>query len=462
MDELLSRPAYGERWARHWLDVVRYADTNGYERDAEKPFVSRRYRDYASIDAAFNADKPFDRFILEQIAGDELPAASAETMTATSFLRLGHWDDEPADPATDHYDQLDDIVSTTSQAFLGLTIGCARCHDHKFEPLTSRDYYSMVAVFNPLRRPTAGRSDGSLPVGTRAQLDALAARDAEITRLRGDARAPTTPVAAKRIAELRAATPDLPRAYIFFEPSPRAPETHVLVRGSPARPGEAVDPAVPAILVKKQPEFPAPDGRTTRRRLGLARWIASENNPLTARVIVNRVWQQHFGTGLVRTANDFGLMGAPPINPQLLDWLADWFIHDAHGSLKKLHRLILTSNAWRMSRESNPAYAAEDPENRLLWHMPVRRLEVEAIRDSMLAVSGKLNPKMHGPAMRPAIPAAAIEANTDKASVWKPSDETEASRRTIYVFIKRGLVVPMLEVLDFSDTVRAVAPQAAR
>lgn len=426
VDELLCRPEYGERWARHWLDVVRYADSNGYERDAEKPFVWR-YRDY--VIQALNADKPFDQFVREQVAGDELPQPSAEMMIATGFLRLGHWDDEPADPAADRYDQLDDIVSTTGQAFLGLTIGCARCHDHKFEPLSTKDYYSLIAIFNPLQRPQKGRAELTVPVGA-GKLE----------------------------------------AYIWAEPAPKAPETHVLVRGSPGRHGEVVGPAVPAILAPQQPVFPAPNERTTQRRLGLAQWLASEKNPLTARVIVNRVWQQHFGQGLVRTANDFGLMGAAPTHPELLDWLADWFVHDAKWSLKKLHRLILASNTWRMSK-SAPAgdpRAIADPEDRLLWRMPYRRLEVEAVRDSMLFVSGRLNVKRFGPAMKPAIPAAALEANSDKGSVWKASDEQEASRRTIYAFVKRGLVVPMLEVLDLADTVSScpqrqvttVAPQA--
>ena len=225
---------------------------------------------------------------------------------------------------------------------------------------------------------------------------------------------------------------------------------------------------MPAILVKHQPEFPAATEGRSQRRLGLAQWLTDPANPLTARVIVNRVWQQHFGQGLVRTPNDFGLMGEPPTHPELLDWLAHWFVHDANWSFKKLHRLILTSNTWRMSTRSNLEYAAADPENRLLWRLPYRRLQVEAIRDSMLAVSGQLNPKMFGPAMKPAIPAAAVEANTDKESSWKPSDPIEAARRTIYAYIKRGLVVPMLEVLDLADTVSScpqrqvttVAPQA--
>jgi mono/diheme cytochrome c family protein len=408
IDNLLTRPEYGERWARHWMDVVRYADSNGYERDAEKPFVWR-YRDY--VIEALNKDKPFDRFVIEQLAGDELPDCTLETRIATGFLRLGHWDDEPADPATDRYDQLDDIVSTTGQAFLGLTIGCARCHDHKFEPLATRDYYSLVSIFNPLERPRKGRTELTVPV-------------------------------------------DGTEIYTWREPSAKAPETHVLVRGSPTRFGDLVEPAVPAILVKQQPSFPSGD-KTTQRRLGLAQWIVSGDNPLTARVIVNRVWQQHFGQGLVTTSNDFGLMGAAPLHPELLDWLAHWFMHDANWSLKQLHHLILTSRAWQMNKSPGAL-------------MRYRRLEVEAIRDSMLAVSGQLNPKRFGPAMKPGIPKAALEANTDKEKVWQASDEREASRRSIYAFIKRGLVVPMLETLDLADTVSScpqrqittVAPQA--
>ena len=423
VDNLLSRPEFGERWARHWLDVVRYADSNGYERDAEKPFVWR-YRDY--VIEALNEDKPFDRFIVEQIAGDELPDQSLESHIATGFLRLGHWDDEPADPTADRYDQLDDIVSTTGQAFLGLTIGCARCHDHKFEPLSQRDYYSLVAVFNPLQRPAKGRTELTVKVG-----------DTDV--------------------------------YTWKQREGTIPATHVLLRGSPTRLGDAVEPASPAIV--SQP-------LAQKSRLGLAQWIASANNPLTARVIVNRVWQQHFGTGLVSTANDFGLMGAAPSHPELLDWLAHWFVNDAKWSLKKLHRLILTSRAWQEATSKEQGAPSMEKGTRAEPHAPssmppapcfaYRRLEVEAIRDSMLAVSGQLNPKRFGPAMRPAIPAAALEANTDKDKIWKASDEHEASRRSIYTFIKRGLVVPMLETLDLADTVSScpqrqvttVAPQA--
>jgi mono/diheme cytochrome c family protein len=515
IDDLLARPAYGERWGRHWLDLVRYAETNGYERDAIKPNVWR-YRDYV-IDA-FNRDKPFDRFLTEQLAGDEIPGSDAETLTATGYYRLGPWDDEPADPAEDRFDQLDDIVSTTSQAFLGLTLGCARCHNHKFEPLLARDYYSMVAVFNGLERPRNGRTELDLPAGDRAALERLAARDAKIAPLskqiedlllefktaylrsdRGQLPSavrgaflldPAKRTAADRqlirehdktltaelaaaqpadlqskisglesqIAALKTATPDLPRAYRMRETGPLPPATHLLIRGKAASPGPEVPPAVPAILSK-------PDSAPLRagdavgssgRRLAFARWLADPSNPLTARVLVNRVWQFHFGEGLVRTPNDFGVMGEKPTHPELLDYLASWFVENG-WSVKKLHRLILASNTYRMSREGNPAYAAADPENRLLWRTPYRRLEVEAILDSMLSVSGQLNPKMGGPFMYPFVPRAALEGSSDPDKIWRPFDERDASRRTVYAHVKRSMIVPILEVLDFCDTTRSSA-----
>ncbi|MBI4906327.1 MAG: PSD1 domain-containing protein [Acidobacteria bacterium] len=470
--ELMERPAYAERWARHWLDVVRYAESNGYERDGVKP-NAWKYRDY--VIHAFAEDKPFNRFLTEQIAGDELDDVSADTLIATGFHRLGPWDDEPADPATDRFDQLDDVISTTSQAFLGLTIGCARCHNHKFEPLTAADYYSMVAIFRGLERPRSGRTELDLPVGTRAELDRETARDAEMAPFRKQIGKLEAPYRAKgkgwqeqvpaevkeQIAELRAkieayrrATPDLPRGYFLHER--KAPElSHILLRGKPGALGPEVQPAVPAILVKQQPPFTA-SSRTSGRRLSFARWLASPENPLTARVIVNRVWMWHFGEGLVRTPSDFGLMGQKPTHPELLDWLATRFVEEG-WSLKKLHRLILTSNTWRMSKALRPDYQAADPENRLLWRMPYKRLEVEAIRDSVLAVSGKLNAKMHGPSVFPPIPPQALEGSSDPDKIWKPSSAEDAARRSIYVFPKRSLIVPMFDALDLCDTARSAA-----
>jgi hypothetical protein len=477
VNDLLKRPQYGERWGRHWLDLVRYGETNGYERDAPKPSVWR-YRDY--VIRAFNKDKPFDRFILEQLAGDELPDANSETIIATGYYRLGPWDDEPADPQEDRFDQLDDMVSTTSQVFLGLTLGCARCHNHKFEALTALDYYRMVAIFNTLQRPQNGRTELDLSAGSRAQVEAVATRDRQIAGIRfaalgqrlSAAGSPLESLAAltgaeKEIIKLRTAAPDLPRGYFLREPSPKPPETHILQRGQASKPGPRVEPGVPAVLVAKQPTFLSPDEKTSRRRLTLAHWLASSDNPLMARVIVNRVWQFHFGEGLVRTPSDFGVKGEPPTHPKLLDWLATWFVKEG-WSIKKLHRLILASNTYRMSKRSIAEYHDQDPENRLWWRVPYRRLEVEAIRDSMLAVSGRLNPKMYGPSMYPFVPKEALEGSSDPDKIWTPSDEKEASRRTIYAHVKRSMIVPMLEVLDLCDTTRtsakrnvtSVAPQA--
>jgi hypothetical protein len=425
IERLLASPRYGERSARHWLDVVRYAETNGYERDAPKPNVWK-YRDY--VIRSFNEDKPFDRFILEQLAGDELPDATLETMIATGYYRLGPWDDEPADPKSDRFDQLDDMVSTTSQAFLGLTLGCARCHHHKFDPLTQHDYYRMVAIFDPLQRPVNGRADIDQPAVPHFKPGWLAMA--------------------------------LPRGYFMMERSPKAPDTFLLIRGQAAQPGPKVEPGLPTVLVSAQPKFLPSDEYTTRRRLTLARWIANRDNPLTARVIVNRVWQQHFGEGLVRTPNDFGIQGDRPSHPELLDWLANWFIE--HGwSIKQLHRLILSSNTYRQSTSivdsTEDSRQLQDPENRLLWRQNLRRLDVEAIRDSMLAVSGQLNGTMYGPSVLPPMPREVLEANSDPKTVWKASTERDACRRTVYVHTKRSLMLPLLDTLDFCDTTRSAA-----
>jgi hypothetical protein len=457
IDELLARPTYGERWARHWLDLVRYADTNGYERDAARPSVWR-YRDY--VIRAFNDDVPFDRFVLEQLAGDELPNVTTQSLIATTFYRLGPWDDEPADPQEDRFDQLDDMVNATAQAFLGLTLACARCHDHKFDPLTMHDYYRMVAVFNPLVRPTRGRTELDVPAGTSEEVN----RDRQRTAVSASSALSRLDVFGPAV---RATIPALPRGYFMQEKSPKPPPTHLLIRGKAARPGPKVEPGVPAVLVSAQPTFPPPGQATSQRRLTLARWIASRDNPLTARVIVNRVWHYHFGEGLVRTPGDFGSMGQPPTHPALLDWLAGRFVADG-WSLKKLHRLIMSSNTYRMGKRWDKAAAAKDPDNRLLWRFPYRRLEAEAIRDSMLAVSGRLNPKMYGPSMFPYVPKEALSGSSDPAIIWPPFDEAEASRRTIYAFLKRSLLVPLLEVLDVADSARpcdkrlttTVAPQA--
>jgi hypothetical protein len=257
-----------------------------------------------------------------------------------------------------------------------------------------------------------------------------------------------------RIGELTRENRNIERAYYLHEPGPKAPATFLLIRGKADQPGPEVAPAVPEIL-GQMPAVPPP-GHTSLRRLTLADWLVSRENPLTARVIVNRIWQHHFGEGLVRTPSDFGVMGEKPSHPELLDWLANWFM-DNGWSIKKLNRLILTSNAYRMSKQWNAEYGAKDPEDRLLWRMPYQRLEVEAIRDSVLAASGRLNSEMFGPSVYPHIPPAALEGSSDPDKIWKESGEREASRRTIYVFLKRSMVVPMLEVLDLCDISRTSA-----
>ncbi len=472
VDRLLASPHHGARWGRHWLDVVRYAETGGYERDAAKPNVWR-YRDY--VIRAFNGDKPFNRFLLEQVAGDELPDANAETMIATGFHRLGPWDDEPADPDEDRFDQLDDIVNTTLMVFLGLTMGCARCHDHKLEPLTMQDYYRMVAIFNPLQRPRNGRTELDMPAGTRQELAILAEKEKQLHAVKAKADGirklgrdkEKLAELDREIGKLRQELPPLPRGYFMHEPPGKPPATHVLLRGKATRPGPTVEPGFPAVLVPRQPAFPPSDGFTSRRRLTLAHWIASPDNPLTARVIVNRVWHWHFGEGLVRTPSDFGTAGDRPSHAELLDWLACRFMEEG-WSLKKLHRLILSSNTYRMSKRWRADYGRDDPENRYLWRFPYRRLEVEAIRDSMLAVSGQLNETMYGSWMYPEVPKEALAGSSDPDKIWKAFDERDASRRTVYAHIKRSFVVPLLEVLDLCDTTRTtdkrlvttVAPQA--
>jgi hypothetical protein len=435
VDRLLASPQYGERWGRHWLDVARYAETNGYERDGAKP-SAWRYRDYV-IDS-LNRDKPFDRFVTEQIAGDEVEGSDAETQIASTFLRLGTWDDEPADPEVDRYDQLDDVLGTTATAFLGLTLRCARCHDHKFEPFTQADYYRTLAVFEPLRRPQEGRRDLDVPVGSLAELRTF--RD-----------------------DLKAA----PRGYVWKEDGAKAPVTHVLHRGDPKRPRQEVGPGVPAVLVRQQPDPPRPAATSTGRRLWLAKWIANADNPLTARVIVNRVWQWHFGRGLVASANDFGTAGEPPTHPELLDWLASEFVKGG-WRLKPLHRLIVLSAAYQTSASAPAELIRADPKGALLGRWRPRRLEAEAVRDSMLAVSGALNTQQHGTSVYPTLARAVLEGQSRPGDGWGKSDERQQARRSVYVFVKRSLVVPELELLDAPDTtsscearpVSTTAPQA--
>ena len=496
VDRLLESRHYGEHWARHWLDLVRYAESNSFERDNPKPFVWR-YRDY--VIRSFNSDKPYDHFLREQLAGDELDEITPDSIIATGYYRLGLWDDEPADRPLAFYDGLDDIVATTSQTMLGLTANCARCHDHKIDPFTQRDYYSLLAFFHGIK-PYGGDNEILRFIGNEAERNRHAAATADWEGQMANTR--------KQIAAFEDAIKDklpggeiddfkfdgkrrqilrkqrgklismeehdnyerlhrereriererpksLEQALAIKEEShPR--DTFVLLRGNPQAPGDRVEPAFPSVLLaanSKPPELPARrDGsESSGRRRVLADWIASPTNPLTARVMVNRVWQFHFGRGLVRSSSNFGYMGSPPTHPELLDWLAGEFIRGG-WKLKPLHRLIVMSTAFRMSCQADSAIASKDPENDWISHFDLRRLSAEEVRDSILAVSGNLNlKKSEGPSIYPVIPREVLAGQSVPGRGWEKSSAEEAVSRSVFVHIKRSLAVPLLTVFDAAD-----------
>ncbi|MBX9627773.1 MAG: PSD1 and planctomycete cytochrome C domain-containing protein [Gemmataceae bacterium] len=429
VDRLLASPHYGERWARHWLDVARYAETCGYERDQTKPHAWK-YRDW--VVAAFNADKPFGRFVREQLAGDELSDRSTATVTATGFLRLGTWNDEPNDPDEYTYERLEDLVGATTTAFLAVTVKCARCHDHKFDPVPQRDYYRLAAAF--WAGPVSPGPRDLLGGPTKEQLgyDLLGWTD-------------------------KSASP---------------PPLRLLKKGDPHRPGEPVAfgflSLVPA-LDKVVSAAPA-EAKTTGRRLALADWITDPKNPLAARVWVNRLWQHHFGAGLVRSPDNFGFTGEKPTHPELLDWLAAEFVANG-GRTKPLHRLMVLSETYKQSsvHPKQGEYAGVDAGNRLWWRAERRRLDAEQLRDALLAASGRLDLSVvGGPSFVPDISPEALEGWSRKGDEYKPSPADDQRRRTLYAFVKRGLLPPTLTAFDAPDTtlpcgkrdVTTVAPQA--
>ncbi len=432
VDRLLASPKYGERWGRHWLDVVRFAQSNGYERDDGKPFAWR-YRDYV-VDA-LNHDKPFDQFVREQLAGDELDVITDDSITATGFMRLGVWDDEPDDSVQAEYDALDDMVVTTGAAFLGLTLGCCRCHDHKFDPLSQEDYYATLAFMRNVKFYVKHDS-----------------KEAESTIF-----APLPSGKGKALA--------------VREAGPEVAKTNVLIRGNPKTPAQEVSPRFIEVLSDGKSvgdRIQPTSANTAGRRRVLADWMTDKQNPLTARVIVNRLWQHHFGTGIVGTPNDFGQTGIRPTHPELLDWLACELM-DGDWNLKPIHRLILMSHTYQQSSAvENESAVLIDPKNKLLWRQNLRRLEAEAIRDAILATSGQLNLEMKGPSVFPNLPADVIASQSMPGRGWGRSTTAERSRRSLYVFSKRGLQVPILESFDFASSEQpigrrdttTVAPQA--
>jgi hypothetical protein len=545
VDRLLASPRYGERWGRHWLDVARYADSGGYEQDFTYP-NAWRYRDY--VIAAFNQDKPYDQFIREQVAGDELDTPGFDALIATGFLRVGATVGfREKDNPQYRYTYLDDLVGTTSRAFLGLTVSCARCHDHKFDPISQMDYYKLMAVFFPhinYDHPLASKEQIAAYEAKKAEVEALAAplkekiRDLEASSRRKAfeeklnsfpidiQQAVRTPenertagqkLLATQVLTIRAsnyrsfmsatdrATVDALQAKLKdleqqmpaplpvamgvrdgdYRLAPMGPgddeapgkagsgwhsdlnPTYAPVPGKPYVPpvlrfgdqgdGPAAGPVVQPGFLEVLGEFGLPtsikpaDGRiTTGRRRALAEWIASPSNPLTARVMVNRIWQHHFGRGLVSTPSNFGRLGRRPSHPELLDWLAIQFAENG-WSVKQMHRLIMNSETYQMDSAypGNPA-AAQDADNIYLWRYPQRRLEAEAIRDSILAVSGNLNLRPGGPSYFPPVPLQVRKA-VYKGS-WVVNEEgPDVWRRGVYSYYKRGMKVPLFEVFDQPD-----------
>ncbi len=492
VDKLLADPRYGERWGRHWLDLARFAESDGFAIDGERP-TAWRYRDY--VIRSFNKDRPYDTFIKEQIAGDEMQGANrSERLVALGFLRMGTWEADANFKTQLRQDVLNDITTTVGQVFLGFTVGCARCHDHKYDPIPQRDFYRLQAFFAPMRvedRP-APFADPEHPKLMKANQrkyedesedanDALkkveerlkdkfagvhksqpeTKKGGDFMKALKDAKDPTFSAAerqewndardnARKLTEMAARY--RPMAYSVSDVvPPQVPtlsDTYVLAGGELANKGDKVEPGfLQAVVGKDEPAKIPFAGGSSGRRTALAEWIASPGNPLTARVIVNRLWQHHFGEGIVRTPSDFGINGDRPSHPELLDWLATQLVAQ-HWSLKAVHRLMLTSNAYRQSTE-NPnyeKYAQADPKNQLLWRMNWIRLEGETIRDSVLAISGELQTSDGGPGVFVSVPSDVAEGF--EFFKWFPSSEKDQARRTIYTFQRRSVMNPMIEVFD--------------
>ena len=546
IDTLLASPRYGERWGRHWLDVARYADSSGFEQDYDRP-NAWRYRDY--VIRAFNLDKPYDVFLKEQIAGDELDTRTDDTRIATGFLRAGpRVAFREKDNPERRYEYLDDLVATTGRGLLGLTVQCARCHNHKFDPIPQRDYYSLVAAFfgyvettyplvpraeaeaydrkihdvdmrqAPLKaeikkieapyekklredaykqfpepvqqaiaKPEGERTAGEQLLAQQVIESSIVARR-DIDRIMAPSDAAKKKALADRIAALEKERPNpIPVAEIvtdgdyrfapdgegdevigcpkcriwevktgsFLHTGPgryEAPPSYFLLRGDPNSKGSIMKPGFVAAATYGNPptEIPPADGHTSGRRRALAEWLVSSQNPLTARVIVNRIWHHHFGRGIVATLDNFGKMGDSPTHPALLDWLAVEFMSRG-WSIKQMHRLIMASEAYRMaSAYEDAADREKDPQNQYLWRFRPQRLDAEIVRDSILAASGGINLTMGGPPVFPPLPKELITEASH--GIWKTAEDgPDVWRRSVYVYRKRGLAFPMFQVFDLPE-----------
>jgi hypothetical protein len=511
VDRLLASPGYGERWATKWLDVVRYADTNGFELDQDRPHAWR-YRDY--VINSFNQDKAYTRFIEEQIAGDEMFPADKSALIGAGYARAGseHIVSGNIDPDVSRQEVLTEIATSVGQTFLGMTVNCARCHNHKFDPILQADFYRMQAIF-------AGGKGQEVEISTAEEkaawtkadqeyqarlkpikeaLDSLAKpyeqriKEQRLTEIEPklrdaylipkDKRTPEQETLAKnasdqidptwdvvvaamspedkekraqlrvKLHELEETEPDpLPHAYTYVNTG-EAPQSYILRLGDPKNRLDPVEPAVPKVV---QASYQIPK-EPVGRRSALARWLASPENPLTARVMVNRIWQFRMGNGIIRTPNDFGLMGDRPSNKALLDWLAAEFVTRG-WSVKAMDRLIVLSNTYQQSSAPNAAGTAADPENRLLWRMNRKRMEGETVRDEILSVTSSLNPKLGGrPVKIPIEPEVydLIFTEHERDGLWPVNpNKSVQNRRSIYLYNKRSVRLPLLSAYDQPDAI---------
>ncbi len=517
VERLLASPHYGERWGQHWLDVVRYADTDGFEYDALRP-DAWRYRDY--VIRAFNADKPFDRFILEQLAGDELAPGDQDAMTAVGFNRLAAWRKNAGnqDEEMNRNEVLTEQTNAVGAVFMGTTLACSRCHDHLFDPIRQSDYYRLQAFFAPAvfkevslasaeartaweakakvvkeemekvkksiadmeadwKKRLLEAKRGQLNEAERAALVvAPTARNEEQKALASQAdfklaskvdeigRRFVTELKQKKkrmtaeLEQVESRMPEpLPAIWTVSDERNQIPQIHILDRGRHTSKGKRVGARVPGVfLPENAPEYEDDNhSETTGRRLALARWLASPENPLTARVMANRLWHYHFGRGIVATPNDFGAQGAPPTHPELLDWLASEFVSQK-WSIKAMHRVLVLSNTYQLASEGEPASLAttglaKDPDNRLFWRHNRRRLEAEAVRDAMLSVAGNFNARAGGPAVLVPVQEELVHQLYQPKQWAVSSDASEHRRRAIYLIAKRNLRLPFMEAFDAPD-----------
>lgn len=531
VDRLLASPHYGEHWAQHWHDLVRFSETEGFKKDGLRP-DAYKYRDY--VIRSFNNDLPYDRFLRQQLAGDELEPDNPDALIATGLLRLYPEDVIASNMVQQRQEILDDITENTGLALLGLTVGCARCHDHKFDAITQVDYYRLQACFAAIlpndEASTATREQAKIysqrlsewetatkPIRDnidreladereQARQDAISAYDPETLAAINTPEGKRTCLQDQLVAEAdawiesridrayRRCAPEerklydqqmeelasydalkpepLPTAMAISDGDDEAPKTCVLASGNYLKPEQEVTPGFPAFLGASEPQIAPPPGEpnSTGRRSALAHWLTRPDHPLTARVFVNRIWQYHFGQGIVATPNDFGVMGGNPSHPELLDWLASEFV--ANGwCMKPIHRLIVLSATYCQSSlvdASTPTHAAAiaaDGANNLLWHARRQRLQGESLRDAMLQVSGQLELSMFGPSVRPELPQALADSRYGWESSPSPADR---NRRSIYVLVQRNMRLPMLAAFDQPDLLNScprrtntiTAPQA--